>query len=149
MFPTITTAFLSSLSNFLVFINREISTIFSKAIEIINPRTYERWWLPPPPPSLLKFFALLLLFFFFVDYKTSAPAVLSSCLFISRAHFSINPPPPCSLYHGGGTNLRVRPRVETIEKNVRIGLQCGDYLFQSAFTHLISELQYFNCTTCH
>ena len=60
---------------------------------------------------------------------------------------SINPPPPphTPLYHGGGMNLRVRPRLKNIKKNVRIGLQCGDCLFQSASTYLISELRYFNC----
>ena len=39
-----------------------------------------------PAPLPLEVFCIVI-FLFFVDYKTSAPEVLSSCLFISRAHF--------------------------------------------------------------
>ena len=101
------------------------------------------WWRHRPTATLLP---IKYTSSFWKDqrFSTESKIVLKYCN-ISKilARGSINsPPPPGPLYHVGGMNLRERPRVK---KNVRIGLQCGDYLFQSAFTYLISELQYFNC----
>ena len=100
------------------------------------------WWRHRPTATLLP---IKYTSSFWKDqrFSTESKIVLKYCN-ISKilARGSINSPPPGPLYHVGGMNLRVRPRVK---KKVRIGLQCGDYLFQSAFTYLISELQYFNC----
>ena len=101
------------------------------------------WWRHRPTATLLP---IKYTSSFWKDqrFSTESKIVLKYCN-ISKilTRGSINsPPPPGPLYHFGGMNLRVRPRVK---KNVRIGLQRGDYLFQSAFTYLISELQYFNC----
>ena len=102
------------------------------------------WWRhgPPATPLPIKYTSCC-----WKDQRFSIESkIVLKYYNISKILASINPPPhPVPLYHGGGMNLRVRPRVKTIKKNVRIGLQCGDYLFQSAFTYLISELQYFNC----
>ena len=99
------------------------------------------WWRHRPTATLLP---IKYTSSFWKDqrFSTESKIVLKYCN-ISKilARGSINFPPG-PLYHVGGMNLRVRPRVK---KNVRIGLQCGDYLFQSAFTYLISELQYCNC----
>ena len=96
MFPETNTAFLSSLSNFLVFEKprSEISTIFFNATEKINPRTYRGQWLtnpqpqpPPLPPSLWRFCYIYIyiyinfFFFFSVDDKTAAPDSFSNGLF--------------------------------------------------------------------
>ena len=100
------------------------------------------WWRHRPTATLLP---IKYTSSFWKDqrFSTESKIVLKYCN-ISKilARGSIIPPPPGPLYHVRGMNVRVRPRVK---KNVRIGLQCGDYLFQSAFTYLISELQYCNC----
>ena len=102
------------------------------------------WWRHRPTATLLP---IKYTSSFWKDqrFSTESKIVLKYCnisKILARGSINSPPPPPGPLYHVGGMNLRVRPRVK---KNVRIGLQCGDYLFQSAFTYLISELQYFNC----
>ena len=101
------------------------------------------WWRHRPTATLLP---IKYTSSFWKDqrFSTESKIVLKYCN-ISKilARGSINSPPPPAPCTTLGVWIYVY--VQGLKKNVRIGLRCGDYLFQSAFTYLISELQYCNC----